>query len=137
MMKKTFNFLFQISSEKVSETSEPSSPPPSLQQPEPVESSPKSEQVQTFYFLTKHLCNLVLTRQVYNLFQARPVELVHYFGKWVEGPSKQTDRTDGGWGQSTFGAKAEKLGHKISTRFGQINQIPKIYWICDKKCRSS
>ena len=27
----------------------------------------------------------------------RPVELVHYFGGWVEGPSKQTDRTDGGW----------------------------------------
>ena len=26
----------------------------------------------------------------------RPVELVHYFGGWVEGTSKQTDRTDGG-----------------------------------------
>ena len=26
------------------------------------------------------------------------MELVHYFG-WVEGPSKQTDRNDGGWVQ--------------------------------------
>ena len=25
---------------------------------------------------------------------SRPVELVHYFGGWVEGPSKQTDRQD-------------------------------------------
>ena len=32
----------------------------------------------------------------------RPVELVHYFGGWVECPSKQTDRTDGGWVQSSF-----------------------------------
>ena len=39
----------------------------------------------------------------------RPVELVHYFGGWVKGPSKQTDRTDGGWVQSTFGAKAEQI----------------------------
>ena len=28
---------------------------------------------------------------------SRPVELVDYFGGWVEGQSKQTDRTDGGW----------------------------------------
>ena len=27
---------------------------------------------------------------------SRPVELVHYFGGWVEGASKQTDRTDVG-----------------------------------------
>ena len=40
---------------------------------------------------------------------SRPVKLVHYFGGWVEGPSKQTDRTDGGWVQSTFGAKAEQF----------------------------
>ena len=40
---------------------------------------------------------------------SRPVELVHYFGGWVEGPSKQTDRTGGGWVQSTFGAKAEQI----------------------------
>ena len=40
---------------------------------------------------------------------SRPVELVHYFRGWVEGPSKQTDRTDGGWVQSTFGAKAEQI----------------------------
>ena len=33
------------------------------------------------------------------------MELVHYFGGWVEGPSKQTDGTDGGWVQSTFGAE--------------------------------
>ena len=33
------------------------------------------------------------------------MELVHYFGGWLEGPSKQTDRTDGGWVQSTFGAR--------------------------------
>ena len=39
---------------------------------------------------------------------SRPVELVHYFGGWIEGLSKQTDRTDGGWVQSTFGAKAEQ-----------------------------
>ena len=39
---------------------------------------------------------------------SRPVELVNYFGGWVEGPSKQTDRTDGEWVQSTFGAKAEQ-----------------------------
>ena len=30
---------------------------------------------------------------------SRPVECVHYFGGWIEGPSKQTDRTDGGWVQ--------------------------------------
>ena len=36
---------------------------------------------------------------------SRPVELVHYFGGWVEGPSKKTDRTDGGWAHSTLGAK--------------------------------
>ena len=40
---------------------------------------------------------------------SRPVELVHYFGGWVEGPSKQKDRTDGGWVQSTLGAKAEQI----------------------------
>ena len=40
---------------------------------------------------------------------SRPVELVHYFGGWVEGPSKQTDRTDGGWVHKTFGAKAEQI----------------------------
>ena len=40
---------------------------------------------------------------------SRPVELVHYFGGWVECPSKQTDWTDGGWMQSTFGAKAEQI----------------------------
>ena len=36
---------------------------------------------------------------------SRPVELVHYFGGWVESPRKQTDRTDGGLVQSTFDAK--------------------------------
>ena len=40
---------------------------------------------------------------------SRPVELVHYFGRWVEGQSKQTDRTDGACEQSTFGAKAEQI----------------------------
>ena len=40
---------------------------------------------------------------------SRPVELVHYFGGWVECPSKQRDRTDGGLVQSTFGAKAEQI----------------------------
>ena len=39
---------------------------------------------------------------------SRPVELVYYFGRWVEGPSKQTGRTDGGWVQSTFGARLSK-----------------------------
>ena len=37
------------------------------------------------------------------------MELVLYFGGWVEGPNKLTDRTDGGWVQSTFGAKAEQI----------------------------
>ena len=36
------------------------------------------------------------------------MEQVHYFGGWVEGASKQTGRTDGGWVQSTFSAKAAK-----------------------------
>ena len=40
---------------------------------------------------------------------SRPVELIHYFGGWVEGPSKQTDRTDGGWVQSSLGAKPEQI----------------------------
>ena len=46
---------------------------------------------------------------------SRPVELVHYFGGWVEGPSKQTDRTDGGWVQSTFGAKASRRQTPVKT----------------------
>ena len=46
---------------------------------------------------------------------SRPVELVHYFGGWVEGPRKQTDRTDGGWVQSIFGAKTEQIN--LSTPF--------------------
>ena len=33
---------------------------------------------------------------------SRPMELVHYFVGWVEGPSKQTYRTDGKWVQSLF-----------------------------------
>ena len=40
---------------------------------------------------------------------SRPMELVHYFGGWVEGASKQTDMTDGGWVQSTFGAKTVQI----------------------------
>ena len=44
------------------------------------------------------------------------MELVHYFGVWVEGASKQTDRTDGGWVQSTFGAKAEEIKGDLPTR---------------------
>ena len=40
---------------------------------------------------------------------SRPGELVHYFGGWVEGASKQTNRTNGGWVKSTFGAKAEQI----------------------------
>ena len=39
---------------------------------------------------------------------SRPVELVHYFGGLVEGPSKRTDRPYGGWVHSTFGAKTEQ-----------------------------
>ena len=38
------------------------------------------------------------------------MELVHCFGGWVEYLSKQRDRTDGGFVQSTFGAKAEQIG---------------------------
>ena len=45
---------------------------------------------------------------------SRPVELVYYFGGWVEGPSKQTGRTDGGWVQSTIGAKAEQIKSVIN-----------------------
>ena len=37
------------------------------------------------------------------------MELVHYFGGWVFGPIKQTDMTDGGWVQSTFGAKTVQI----------------------------
>ena len=37
------------------------------------------------------------------------MELGHYFGGWVGGPSKQANRTDGGWVQSTFSAKAEQI----------------------------
>ena len=48
-------------------------------------------------------CESSLTRQVYNLFQ--DLWNCDYFGGWVEGPSKQADRTDGGWVQSTMGAK--------------------------------
>ena len=45
---------------------------------------------------------------------SRPVELVYYFRGWVEVASKQTDRTDGGWVQSTFGAKAEQIGQQVA-----------------------
>ena len=51
------------------------------------------------------------------------MELVHYFGGWVEGPSKQTDRADGGWVQCTFGAKAEQLNNL------NLNTI--IVWVCE------
>ena len=40
---------------------------------------------------------------------SRPVELVDYFRGWVEGASKQTDRTDAGGVQSTFVAKTEQI----------------------------
>ena len=40
---------------------------------------------------------------------SRPMELFFYFGGGVEGASKQTDRTDSGWVQSTFGAKAGQI----------------------------
>ena len=42
------------------------------------------------------------------------MELGHYFGGWVGGPSKQANRTDGGWVQSTFSAKAEQI--KLAAR---------------------
>ena len=48
------------------------------------------------------------------------MELVHYFGGWVEGPSKQTDRTDGVWVQSTFGAKAEQIMNDRVENFAKI-----------------
>ena len=35
-----------------------------------------------------------------------------YFGGWVKGPSKQTERTNGGWVQSAFGAKDEQIMSK-------------------------
>ena len=41
------------------------------------------------------------------------VELVNYFGGWIEGASKQTDRAVGGWVQSTFGAKAEQIKNML------------------------
>ena len=46
---------------------------------------------------------------------SRPMEMVHYFGGWIEVASKQTDRTNGGWVQSNFGAKAEQI--KLNGRF--------------------
>ena len=49
------------------------------------------------------------------------MDLVHYFGGWVEGPSKQTDRTDGGWVQSTFGAKAEQIIKNLRKTAGKFN----------------
>ena len=50
------------------------------------------------------------------------MELVLYFGGWVEGPRKQTNGTDGGWVQSTFGAKAEQkiLGENNSVACLQV-----------------
>ena len=51
-----------------------------------------------------------------------PVEVVHYFGEWVEGASKQTDRTDG-WVQSTFGCKAEQRSRQTD-RTGSLKNLP-------------
>ena len=42
------------------------------------------------------------------------MELVYYFRGWVEVASKQTDRTDGGWLQSIFGAKHEQIGQQVA-----------------------
>ena len=60
---------------------------------------------------------------------SRPVELVHYFGGWVEGPNKQTDRTDGGWVQCNFGAKAEQkkelAAARLTKRQKKTNEEPK------------
>ena len=50
------------------------------------------------------------------------MELVHYFGGWVEGPRKQTDRTYGVWVQSTFGVKAEQIKTMSRSSFG-INKV--------------
>ena len=55
---------------------------------------------------------------------SRPVELVHYCEGWVEGASKQTDRTDGGWVQSTFGAKAEQINRQTD-RTGRLKNLAK------------
>ena len=38
--------------------------------------------------------------------------------------SKQTDRTDGGWVQSTFGAKAEQTDRQTD-RTGGLENLPK------------
>ena len=62
------------------------------------------------------------TRQVYNQFQ----DLWNWFiileGGWVEGPSKQTERTDCGWVQSTFGAKAEQIRKVLEVGGGGVDQ---------------
>ena len=52
---------------------------------------------------------------------SRPVEQVHYFGEWVEVPSKQTDRTVGGWVQTTFSAKAEQIRRNVLRFRGKLN----------------
>ena len=49
------------------------------------------------------------------------MELGHYFGGWVESPSKQTDRTEGGWVQSTFGAKVELIS--LTKNFQMISRV--------------
>ena len=57
-------------------------------------------------------CHNTLTATAYQLIYTTLylcIKSGHYFGGWVEGPSKQTDWADGGWVQSTFGAKAEEI----------------------------
>ena len=48
------------------------------------------------------------------------MKLVHCFGGWVEGASKQTDRTDGEWVNSTFGTKAEQIKLLIFFDYFQV-----------------
>ena len=43
-----------------------------------------------------------------------------------EGPSKQTDRTDGGWVQSTVGAKTEQIKQKL--KFGLISMLFRFFF---------
>ena len=58
------------------------------------------------------------------------MELINYFGGWLEGPSKQTDRTDGEWVQSNFGAKAEQFLVGKNVHFDQCSFKMNV---CNKK----
>ena len=52
---------------------------------------------------------------------------------WRVGPNKLTDRTDGGWVQSTFGAKAEQISTMFHI-FTTITILQPLYESSGIKC---